>query len=209
MTKLPALALLLGFCLAPLSQTPAAVWKKLEGWQLDGDNQPEDGDSFKVRKVAGKRTLRLYGIDCPEIHNRFPDQIRKQAQALKLKPEDIPAWGLKAKAFTADFLKNGFSIEECGEKAPNDRQYGIVRNLKGERLDEALLKAGLAIVDRTQEKNMAPYIEGEETVPANEEDKTWGRFANKLQHLETEARRAKLGFWGGKELPPDGIQKAH
>jgi endonuclease YncB( thermonuclease family) len=198
MSRLPTFALLLGFCLATLTQTPAAVWKKLEGWQLDGEKQPEDGDSFKIKKGAGKRTIRLYGIDCPETHNRFPDQIEKQAQALKLKPEDIPAWGLKAKAFTAQFLKDGFTIEECGEKAPNDRDYGIVRNPKGERLDEALLKAGLAFVDRTQEKNMAPFVEGEEKTPANEEAKARGRFANKLQHHEATARHKKLGVWGAK-----------
>ena len=41
---------------------------------------------------------------------------------MKLDPKDIPAWGLKAKAFTADFLKNGFTFDVCGEVAPGNRQ---------------------------------------------------------------------------------------
>ena len=176
----------------------AAVWKKLDGWKLDGAAQPEDGDSFKIKKAGGKRTLRLYGVDCPEVGGHFPQRNADQAKDFGVKLADIPKWGMKARDFTREFLGNGFTIDECGEPAPPDRDYGIVRDLQGNRLDEALLKAGLARVDRTQKKNMAPWIDGEVKVAPAAEEKARRRFANKLQQIESKARRDKKGIWGGK-----------
>lgn len=173
-------------------------WKTLEGWELDGKGQPEDGDSFKVKPKAGRKhpfTLRLYGVDTPETNNRIPKLVQEQAKDFKVDPKDIPEMGKAARDFTRKFLQGGFTIEECGEEAPNGRRYGILRNLKGERLDEALLKAGLARIDRRQRKNMAPYDNGK-PVERKDEDKMRRNFANDLFPLESEAKGEKKGCWG-------------
>lgn len=201
MSRLPTFALLLGIFLASVSQAPGAVWNKLEGWQLDGANQPEDGDSFKVKPKEGRKhpfTLRLYGVDTPEKGNRNPDIVEAQAKDFGVKPADIPQMGKAAREFTREFLKDGFTIEECGEEAPNGRRYGILRNLKGERLDEALLKAGLARIDRGQRKNMAPYNAGK-PVDRKDEEKMRRNFANDLFPLESKAKRENRGFWNPKQ----------
>ena len=202
MKRIFSLFLILTVCLTPAHAAPRKPfeWNKPEGWQLNGADQPEDGDSFKVKPMKGRKkpfTLRLYGVDTPETSNRFPDQVAEQAKDFKVDPKDIPAMGKIAREFTRKFLQDGFTIEECEESAPPHRRYGIVRNLKGERLDEALLKAGMARIDRTEEKNMAPYDEGK-LVERADEKKMRQKFANKLFPMESKAKREKKGFWDPK-----------
>ena len=199
MKRIFSLALVLTLCLAaPMGLAADIHWHKQEGWSLDGADQPEDGDSFKVKPMKGRMkpfTLRLYGVDTPETSNRIPAMVEDQAKEFKVDPKVIPKMGKAAREFTGKFLKDGFTIEACGEKATNGRRYGIVRNLKDERLDEALLKAGLARMDRNQEKNMAPFLPGKEMVKRKDEDRARRDFANNLFPMESKAKREKNGFW--------------
>jgi endonuclease YncB( thermonuclease family) len=198
LTHLVLLAFACGVCLA--APRKPLQWNKLEGWELDGKEQPEDGDSFKVKPKEGRKhpfTLRLYGVDTPETSDRIPGLVEEQAKDFKVDPKKIPEMGKAAREFTRKFLLDGFTIEECGEEATNGRRYGILRNLKGERLDEALLKAGLARIDRSHRKNMAPYDNGK-PLERKDEDKMRRNFANDLFPLESAAKREKKGFWGNK-----------
>ena len=57
-------------------------------------------------------------------------------------------WGKKAGAFTKKFLRKPFTVYtqkmKAGGASKKARYYAIVVNEDGERLDEALVEAGLA-----------------------------------------------------------------
>ena len=199
MNRIFSLVLVFTLCQAPPAGLAADIqWQKLDGWCLDGADQPEDGDSFKVKPTKGRKkpfTLRLYGVDTPETSNRIPAMVEDQAKEFKVDPKVIPKMGKAAREFTGKFLKDGFTIDACGEKATNGRRYGIVRNLKDERLDEALLKAGLARMDRNQKKNMAPFIPGKVEVERKDADRARRDFGNDLFPMESKAKREEKGFW--------------
>ncbi len=97
-----------------------------------------DGDTVEIMNLELPKQLkpkifRVYGVDTPESKKQFA-KCQKEIQL-----------GLKAKKFTEDFL--GDLAFATFQNHPD--KYGRIliniRNLKGEDLAQALIKAGLAV----------------------------------------------------------------
>ena len=97
-------------CLLAHPAQAAKPWQTLSGCRLV-EHGANDGNSFHVRWKGSELTVRLYFADTPEVDTRFRDRT-------------------KAKAFTREALKGGFSIRTrwqgvfSGRKGA--RKYGIV-----------------------------------------------------------------------------------
>ena len=97
-----------------------------------------DGDTVEIMNLELPKQLkpkifRVYGVDTPESKKQFA-KCHKEIQL-----------GLKAKKFTEDFL--GDLAFATFQNHPD--KYGRIliniRNIKGEDLAQALIKAGLAV----------------------------------------------------------------
>ena len=97
-----------------------------------------DGDTVEIMNLELPKQLkpkifRVYGIDTPESKKQFA-KCQKEIEL-----------GLKAKKFTEDFL--GDLAFASFQNRPD--KYGRIliniRNVKGEDLAQALIKAGLAV----------------------------------------------------------------
>lgn len=157
-----------------------------------------DGDSFAAKPVTGYTYLfRLYGVDCPETDNRFESRLEDQAKDFKIEQQDLIKWGQKAAQFTRDFLSEPFRVYTQKIKADGasgkSRYYAIVINKEGVRLDEALIKAGLARAHGMGAAWDEPMWEGEIANFARR--MTTRRFLSGLRMLEKRAKREKVGIW--------------
>ena len=158
----------------------AKPWQTLEACRLV-ESWRNDGDSFKVHWNGGELTVRLYFADTPESDYRFMDRTKAQAAYFGITEEQAVEVGKMAKAFTAEALKDGFSVRTRwqgvfgGERSM--RKYGIVNTGKGD-LAELLVANGLARI-------YGMGIGG----------KTW-QEVERLKTLEAEAKEAKRGAWG-------------
>jgi endonuclease YncB( thermonuclease family) len=175
--------LVLLLILSPLSAS--AKWITYEECTLDPD-QHFDGDSFHVKAATGHTyVFRLYGVDCPETDARFPDRNKEQAKDFGVPEKDIIKWGKKATAFTKKFLRKPFTVHTEKQKArgagSSIRYYAILINADGQRLDGALLEAGLARC----------YGVGAEWPKRM----TRERFLKKLHPIESKAKREDVGIW--------------
>lgn len=104
-----------------------------------------DGDSFMAETADGNRVVfRLYFVDAPETDDRFPKRNAEQAKIFGVK--DVRPLGEKARKFTRDFLRRGFTATTKHQHAAGmsglPRSYAFVE-VDGELLSEALLKSGL------------------------------------------------------------------
>ena len=169
-----------------------------------------DGDSFamEVKTPQGNstvRTYRLYGVDCPEtdVKDALLDaRIKEQAAHFDCKPEEIPALGKEAAAFTEKLLRRGKPLVitrgKMGQKAEKNsgrpqRYYALVEvtapDGKRRMLHELLLEAGLA---RAHGKPAAWPPEQEDRRGEKEAGR---KFMKDLERLERNARLAKEGAW--------------
>ena len=89
--------------------------------------------NLELPKQLKPKIFRVYGVDTPESKKQFA-KCQKEIQL-----------GLKAKKFTEDFL--GDLAFATFQNHPD--KYGRIliniRNIKGEDLAQALIKAGLAV----------------------------------------------------------------
>lgn len=150
------------------------------------DDKYFDGDSFNVRVPTGHTYIfRLYGVDCGETDVRFPDRLIAQGKEFGIAPPEVVKWGKEAKVFVRRFLRKPFKVhtlkEKAGGQSKKNRYYAIVVNSEGERLDEALVKAGLARAFGT------PTAWPNGTEPE--------RFILKLHAMESKAKRDDVGVW--------------
>ena len=158
-----------------------------------------DGDSFAVKPLTGYTYLfRLYGVDCPETDTRFEERLADQAKDFKREQEELIKWGEKAASFTRDFLSKPFRVYTQKIKADGasgkSRYYAIVINDDGVRLDEALIKAGLARAHGMGAVWNEPMWEGKK---ANFSRRmTSRRYLSGLRMLEKRAKRSRVGIWG-------------
>lgn len=183
-------------------------------WRMyDGIDFPEDkfadGDSFHLLVPLGNRkedwSIRLYGIDCPETDERFPDRLAEQAKELKLPDNQaVLRWGKKAKERTMALLKEAKVIrlhvksrgKEKTRKADGQTQrfYGIVELEMADGklllLHETLLKEGLAVPGADQ----APWPPEREAKDGEEEAEK--EFRRDNERASNQARREKQGIWG-------------
>lgn len=169
-----------------ISRAEAAKWLTYQNRELEEDAY-FDGDSFQVTAATGYTyVFRLYGVDCPETDARIEERLQEQKKAFGIPAADLKKWGGKAKRFTRNFLRRPFTVHTKKEKAmgasKKNRYYCVIVGANGERLDEALVKAGLARVHGI----------GAEWP----ERMTRERFRRKLHALESKAKREKDGVWG-------------
>ena len=170
-----------GMLLLLISGAEAAKWLSYEKCELV-EEAYFDGDSFNVKAATGYTyVFRLYGVDCPETDKRIAERLKEQEKEFGVSRADLKKWGEKAKRFTKNFLRRPFTVHTQKEKAMGasrkNRYYCVIIGANGERLDEALLKAGLA----------RAHGVGAEWP----ERMTVERFLRKLQTLEHKAKREK------------------
>lgn len=180
----------IAFALLSLAPVHAGQWETFEQCTLV-TKEYFDGDSFHVatKKPGAQKgytyILRLYGVDCPETDRRHPDRVEEQAKAFGVGAKEVLAWGAKAKEFTRKFLAKPFTVhtkkEKAGGESEQNRYFAVVVGSGGERLDEALVQAGLA------RAYGAPADWPAKTRPEH--------FEGKLHSLESAAKRAKTGVW--------------
>ena len=154
----------------------------------DGCRVPEgdyfDGDSFHVRWRGEEKIVRLYFVDAPETDAGLEARVREQAEYFGITSAQVLRGGQRAKAFTARFLHQPFSVITRWQRAPGAsdaaRVYGLIEQ-RGRRLDEALLAAGLARAN----SEVADYP-----------DATAGHAtALRLRAIEHAAKQSRAGLW--------------
>jgi Micrococcal nuclease (thermonuclease) homologs len=129
-----------------------------------------DGDSLTVRLPGGTEEVRLIGLDAPELAQE---------------------WGEEAKAFSESFC-SGAALTLSFDRELRDRYGRLLAYARcdGRLLNEALLKAGLAV-----------------TLPV----KPNVSLARRFKKAEKEAKAEKRGFWarGGLETSPSAFRRRH
>lgn len=163
------------------------------------DGEYYDGDSFSVKPLTGYTYLfRLYGVDCPETDDRFESRLLEQGKDFEVEQADLMKWGEKAAEFTRAFLQKPFRVYTQKIKADGasgkSRYYAIIVNDEGQRLDEALVSAGLARAHGMGAEWDEPMWEGKlANFPRR---MTSRRYLSSLRVLEKRAKREKVGIWG-------------
>lgn len=151
----------------------------------------DDGDSFAVRFPDGKeRTVRLYGVDCIEMHVKGDDtnarRLRDQRRYFGIADITLAkSVGEAAKASSSSWMQKPFTVRTIFADARGDsryeRVYGFVELADGRDLSETLVESGLArafgVVRQLQDGRT-----GEE----------WSEY---LKDLELIAARKGVGAW--------------
>lgn len=158
-----------------------------------------DGDSFAVKPLTGYTYLfRLYGVDCPETDVRFTERLAEQSKDFRIDQKELIKWGEKAAEFTRNFLSKPFRVYtqkiKAGGASGKSRYYAIVVNDEGERLDEALIKAGLARAHGMGAVWDEPMWDGDKAKFSRR--MTSRRYLSGLRMLEKRAKRSRVGIWG-------------
>jgi len=159
-------------------------WIVLENCRLV-PNKANDGDSFHVRANDTEYLVRLYFVDTPETASVGPARLVDQAEYFGVSVPQAIEIGLNAKQFVDAKLSEPFSVVTrlAGGlgRSKVQRIYGFVR-INDADLGEELVANGLA------------RIHGTPATPPGGSDSAAER--QKLEELEREAKRQKLGGWG-------------
>jgi DNA uptake protein ComE-like DNA-binding protein len=159
-------------------------WITLDNCQLI-PNKANDGDSFHVRANDTEYLVRLYFIDAPETASAVPARLIQQAEYFGVSVPQVIEIGLHAKEFVDAKLLEPFTVVTrlAGGLGRSNiqRVYGLVRTKDGD-LGEQLIANGLARIHGT-----SATPPGGSTSAAERE---------KLEELEREAKRRKVGGWG-------------
>ena len=150
-----------------------------------------DGDSFAVKFPDGKeRTVRLYGVDCIEMHVKGDDtnarRLRDQRRYFGIADITMAkSVGEAAKAGSSAFLQKPFTVRTMFADARGDsryeRVYGFVELSDGRDLSEVLVEVGLARAFGV--------------VRQLHDGRTGEEWAEHLKDLELIAARKGLGAW--------------
>lgn len=123
----------------------------------------KDGDTIEILYNGKPLTIRLAHIDCPEIRKGQP-------------------FGRAAKQFVSDHcFGQQVTIENDNEYDRNKRLIGVVMNQKGENLNKALVRAGLAWHYKKYSTD------------------------NEYASLEIAARRQRIGLWSDPAPTPPWV----
>ena len=171
----------------------AAVWGQLQTFPNCTLVPKEwaDGDSFAVKFPDGKeRTVRLYGVDCIEMHVKGDDtnarRLRDQRRYFGIADITVAkSVGVAAKLSSVNWMQKPFTVRTIFADARGDgryeRIYGFVELADGRDLSEALVSAGLArafgVVRQLQD------------------GRTGDEWSEHLKDLELIAARKGLGAW--------------
>jgi competence protein ComEA len=185
-----------------LGLLPGLVFAQLQKFEKCSLVETEwaDGDSFQVLFPDGnKQTVRLYGVDCIEMHVQGDDsnarRLRDQRRYFGI--DDIlvaKSIGQAAKAETIKLLEKPFIVHTTFADGRGDgrfsRIYAFVELADGRNLSEILVGRGLARAFGVV-RQLPDGTRGDE----------WHSYLN---DLELTAARAGLGAWAQtdwKKLP--------
>jgi len=128
--------------------------------------------------------LRLYFVDCPEANLTYSERSREQSQYFGVSIDETLKAGGNARDFVQKALKRTFVVYTRRATAPGRskgvRYYGLVE-VGGRLLDETLVSEGLA-------RNKGTAVNLPDGTKSREHIK-------KLDQLESDARRLRLGAW--------------
>jgi endonuclease YncB( thermonuclease family) len=167
----------------------ARKWRSYEECELK-DDPANDGDSFHVRYTPKKGRyyyylVRLYFVDTPESDDSLPERVAEQAEYFGITPWEAVRLGKKATKFTREFLEDGFTFytkhSDAMGRSKEKRRYSFVK-VGDQFLSEALVANGLARV----------YGNRVDLPDGGPSAKVYGW---RLEKLEREAKRKKLGGW--------------
>src|SRR5215813_4412867 len=148
-------------------------------------NPANDGDSFHVSAGEKEYLFRLYLVDAPETDEMTPRRLIGQAKYFNITVPQAIEVGRAAKDFTQEKLSQPFTVfthmSDAMGQSRLERFYAFVETKEGD-LGEQLVRNGLA--RNYGFKVVAPGL-------------TSSRIElEKLQQLEDEAKREKIGGWG-------------
>jgi DNA uptake protein ComE-like DNA-binding protein len=171
-------------CVAIVNVGARGDWIVLENCRLIV-NPANDGDGFHASAGKEEYVFRLYLVDTPETEGMEPGRLIEQAKYFEISVPQAIEVGEAAKAFTREKLAEPFTVftrmSGAMGRSKIGRVYAIVQTKEGD-LGEQLVRHGLA------------RIHGAKAIPPG--------FSNarselqRLQQLEDEARREKIGGWG-------------
>ena len=148
-------------------------------------NPANDGDSFHVSAGDKEYLFRLYFVDAPETDAMVPGRLVEQAKYFGITVPQAIEVGQAAKEFVRERLSAPFTVftHMSGAMGQSrlERFYAFVQTKDGD-LGEQLVRNGLA----------RPY--GFKAAPPGLQSSRIE--VDKLQQLEDEAKREKIGAWG-------------
>jgi competence ComEA-like helix-hairpin-helix protein len=148
-------------------------------------NPANDGDSFHVSAGNEEYIFRLHLIDALETEGMEPRRLIEQAKYFEITVPQAIEVGEAAKAFTREKLAEPFTVftrrSDAMGRSKNERLYAFVQTKEGD-LGEQLVRNGLA------------RFHGVKVIPPGSSGSLPER--QKLQQLEDEAKREKIGGWG-------------
>jgi DNA uptake protein ComE-like DNA-binding protein len=159
-------------------------WTVLENCHFIS-NPADDGDSFHVSAGAKEYIFRLYLADAPETDEMNPVRVAEQAKYFAISAPQVIEVGQAAKEFTREKLSQPFTVltrwKGAMGRSKMERFYAFVQTKDGD-LGEQLVRNGLA---RNYGFRAAP--------PGSKNARV---EAEKLQQLEDEAKKDRIGAWG-------------
>jgi endonuclease YncB( thermonuclease family) len=148
-------------------------------------NPANDGDSFHISAGEKEYLFRLYLVDAPETDEMTPRRLIEQAKYFNITVPQAIEIGRAAKDFTREKLSQPFTVfthmSDAMGQSRLERFYAFVETREGD-LGEQLVRNGLA---RLYGFKAAP--------PGLRSSRI---ELEKLQRLEDEAKREKIGAWG-------------
>lgn len=174
-------------CTAPLdlvARGGSKEWIVLKDCRLIA-NPANDGDSFHVSAGDKEYLFRLYFVDAPETDAMVPGRLVEQGKYFGITVPQAIEVGQAAKEFVRERLSAPFTVftHMSGAMGQSrlERFYALVQTKDGD-LGEQLVHNGLA----------RPY--GFKAAPPGLQSSRIE--VGKLQQLEDEAKREKIGAWG-------------
>ena len=145
-----------------------------------------DGDSFRVRCGDKEFIARLYFVDAPETNLAYPQRTAEQAQYFGATLDQTRKAGKDATGRVRQTLQTPFTVwtrwGNAGGRSKERRYYALVQVDHG-WLHEILIGKGLA-----RRKGVITNLP---------DGQNWRVHADKLDALEAEAKKQRLGAWSG------------
>src|SRR5206468_6501697 len=164
-------------------------WITLENCRLV-PNAANDGDSFHVSVNGKEYIFRLYLVDTPETDAANPARLIEQAKHFGMTVPQVIEVGETAKAFAGEKLAEPFTVithmANAMGRSNSERFYAFVQTKDGD-YGEQLIANGLA------------RIHGTRATPPGASDSA--AECQRLEQLEDQAKRRKIGAWGMSGQP--------
>ncbi|MBL9128446.1 MAG: thermonuclease family protein [Verrucomicrobiales bacterium] len=174
----------------PAPANPTKAWATFRDCEYV-DDPSNDADSFRVKCGRKSFHVRLYFVDAPETKATDPARVAEQAEHFGLSTDATLAAGVRAAEATRRWLTRSFDVHTrwtvAGGRSREPRYYAIVE-ADGKDLGEHLVSLGWA----RSKGAVAPPPNGE---PSRS-------VVQRLQRLEADARRGKLGAWASPPRTP-------